>query len=632
MKLKWLKILLIMLPLFLCWSAELSTAQEISQRQYLVYFEGTDYELHVYKISGKKPGNTLMIIGGIQGNEPGGYLSADLYTELSLLQGNLIVVPRANFLSIIKNTRGVNRDMNRSFAGPRRRFYEDEVVAVLKRLMAESTLLLNLHDGSGFYCPTFLNARHNPKRYGQSIISDTDKFYSHKLGRAINLKELAERVIARVNPLVKNSLHCFHFNNHRTVSPDTLHAEQRYSATFYAITKLGIPAFGIETSKDIDRADIKVRYQTMIINEFMREFGIIPEHPGIHLEPPKLKYIIVELNSNYPLVLKSNQTLRVNPGDIVKVTHVETNYERGISVDVIGTGGYNDFRRRFQVLKPAIIKIYKDGKYFDQVKLALHKENKSSAPVLFAQADSGQNAKKRWLSTAALRKMGNTQEGRLGDHKNPYLQFTLITGGQRHRLNAGEVLEIVLGDILEIESIDTNMADLATVKVNFKGFVGDEHGNTGEDRGYRIDTAKDLMKKYSIDKKGRRYRIVAKAGKRKLGHVEIKLADLRVSSLVLSVYRKPPVKVKMGERLKVKRGGTIQIFSAEDSRGRDLGGRVKVNFLGFLSGPDGEDRDFIIPLDSRLIPCFSIDKKGNVYPIRVTVGPKELGRVFVELQ
>ena len=42
-----------------------------------------------------------MLIGGIQGNEPGGFLSADLYADMSLEKGNLIVVPRANFNSII---------------------------------------------------------------------------------------------------------------------------------------------------------------------------------------------------------------------------------------------------------------------------------------------------------------------------------------------------------------------------------------------------------------------------------------------------------------------------------------------------------------------------------------------------
>ncbi len=632
MKLKGWKIFAAVFALCLFWGEAMPSAQVLSRRQYLIYFEGTDYELHVYKISGEKPGNTLMIIGGIQGNEPGGYLSADLYADLSLIQGNLIVVPRANFLSIIKNTRRVNQDMNRRFAGPRKRFYEDKVVAVLKHFMAGSTLLLNLHDGSGFYYPKYLSAKRNPKRYGQSIIADTDKFYSPKLGREINLKDIAERVIARVNPLVENSLHHFRFNNHRTASPDTIHAEQRYSATFYAINKLGIPAFGIETSKDIGREDIKVRYQTLIVNEFMREFGIIPEHPGIRLDAPQLKYIIIEVNNDFPLVLKSNQTLRVSPGDVVKVIHVETNYERGVSVDVVGIGGYNDLRKRFQVIKPSTVKLYKDGKYFDQVKLALHENGKPAKPVLLTRANNDARADTRSLPVFDQKDAGALPDNQRTASSSPYLELTLIAAGRYHRLKAGEVLDVVFGDILEIESLITNMAEPTAIRVNFKGFVGDKNGNSGEDRGFRIDTARDLMERFSIDGKGRRYRIITKAGVKRLGSVEINLVEPRVSLLVLSVHQNAPVKVKMGERLKVNRGDTLLFISVMDSSGMDLGARVKVNFVGFRGGPDGEDRDYIIPLDSRLIPRFSLDKKGKVYPIKVTIGPKELGRVLVELQ
>jgi len=49
-----------------------------SKKDHLVYFPNTAYELNIYKIYGKKPGKTLMLIGGIKGNEPGGLMSADL--------------------------------------------------------------------------------------------------------------------------------------------------------------------------------------------------------------------------------------------------------------------------------------------------------------------------------------------------------------------------------------------------------------------------------------------------------------------------------------------------------------------------------------------------------------------------
>ena len=62
------------------------SAHAHAKRENLVYFPNTPYELNIYKIYGKKPGKTLMMIGGIQGNEPGGFLSADLYADMSLSQ------------------------------------------------------------------------------------------------------------------------------------------------------------------------------------------------------------------------------------------------------------------------------------------------------------------------------------------------------------------------------------------------------------------------------------------------------------------------------------------------------------------------------------------------------------------
>ena len=59
--------------------------------EHIVYFPNTPHELNIYKIHGHHSGPTLMLIGGIQGNEPGGFLSADLYADIALERGNLIV-------------------------------------------------------------------------------------------------------------------------------------------------------------------------------------------------------------------------------------------------------------------------------------------------------------------------------------------------------------------------------------------------------------------------------------------------------------------------------------------------------------------------------------------------------------
>ena len=151
-------------------------------RGHTVYYENTDYELHVYRIYGKEPGKTLLLIGGIQGDEPGGFLSADHYADLRLSRGNLIVVPRANFQSIVLQRRKINEDMNRKFAEDPNSNYETKIVAILKKLIMESDCLLNLHDGSGFFSEKWEGPNRNPMRYGQSIIADCNTYVNPLTG------------------------------------------------------------------------------------------------------------------------------------------------------------------------------------------------------------------------------------------------------------------------------------------------------------------------------------------------------------------------------------------------------------------------------------------------------------------
>lgn len=191
--LDWLAVLGIFLAALPCLAAEASPPGRPS-RQHQVYFAGTPNELNVYLIYGARDGKTLMLIGGIQGDEPSGLLSADLYADIPLAQGNLIVVPRANFLSIMQNNRGQDGDTNRQFGDPVTVQRHKQIVAVLKALIAESDLTLNLYGGSGFYRPHWEGPLANSMRYGQSLIADTD-VYKTPDGRALDLKGMADKIL-----------------------------------------------------------------------------------------------------------------------------------------------------------------------------------------------------------------------------------------------------------------------------------------------------------------------------------------------------------------------------------------------------------------------------------------------------
>lgn len=69
------------------------------------------------KKESSQAGSTLLIIGGIHGDEPGGYFAPMLLAKhYKIESGNVWIVPNLNFDSIVQNKRGVYGDMNRKFA------------------------------------------------------------------------------------------------------------------------------------------------------------------------------------------------------------------------------------------------------------------------------------------------------------------------------------------------------------------------------------------------------------------------------------------------------------------------------------------------------------------------------------
>ena len=487
-----------------------------SKREHVVHFPNTVYELNIYKIHGKKPGKTLMLIGGIQGNEPGGFLSADLYADMSLDTGNLIVVPRANFYSIILNQRGPHGDMNRKFTHEDNMLsMEDKIVTILKKLISESDYLLNLHDGSGYYHPTYINKWRNPMRFGQSIIADCEEYQIPGNDKVIPLGEMGRDVIDEVNLYIKNELYRFHFMNTRTSSSDSSHTEQQKSATYYALTVHHIPAFGVETSKFLPSTDLKVRYHNLIINTFMKRFNIIPESPSLTLDAPTLKYLIVSINGNTPIVIHENQILHLVESDSIHVSHIEANYERGLSLDILGYGDLNDYRQAFKIYRDTSLIVRKDNQTFGEIPIKISKTKiNEDHPVVNVN-------KIEYLKVAAK--------------------------GHQMLLTNGDTLDLVRGDKMKIIEVIPKKVDGITV--NFKGFVGNKQNNTGEDRGYEIDTGIDLIKRYSLERKGRVYPIIITKNDKIIGKVHIRLTQPKLDYLVLKVNDNRHILLRSDDRV-----------------------------------------------------------------------------------
>jgi len=501
-----------------------ATGFKKSRKAHTVYFENTDYELHVYKITGETKGKTVMILGGIQGDEPGGFLTADSYADISLAKGSLIVVPRANLPSILLQKRSVNVDMNRKFADEDAREYEGKIVNILKELISESDCLLNLHDGSGFYYPEWVSDMKNPLRFGQSIIADFDTYETDD-GNVIDMGSVGRKVVKKVNEKIDQKDLFFRFNNHRTGEKHSIHKEQRKSATYFAVTRCSIPAFGIETNKGLS-VEKKVRHHQYAINAFFEEFGLIPEMPPLVLEKPELKYMVVSLNNNTPIVVQKGQTLNVEKGSDIKVIHIEANYDRGLTADFIGTGKKNDLRKNIKVEKDVRISAKKDYEPCGSVYIKVSDMKKKNDNFYVSEKNSGD-----------------------------YFYFQVKVNGQPpfYVENKGEI-NLNKGDFFEIVDVRTGLCDPGDLEVNIKGYVNDKLNNTGEDRGYIVDTAEDFWEKYAVGKNKNSYPVIVSQNSKRIADMLISINKSREKFFI----------VKQKDKFHaVKDGGKLVLDSKE---------------------------------------------------------------------
>lgn len=517
-----------------------------------VYFKNTEYELNVYKIYGTEPGKTLMIIGGIQGDEPGGYLSADLYADMALRKGNLIVVPRANFFSIIEHKRAINWDMNRRFVAMNsKEYYEDKIVEILKGLMAQSDYLLNLHEGSGFFRETWESNLKNPLRFGQSIIADTDIYFSKKIGEEILLGDIARKIAHQVNEKIDNPEYHFRFNNHKTFEKNTSHPEQRKSATFYALSVYGIPAFGIETSKEIKDIEKKVRFQTIIINSFMEEFGIVPENPKVALDPPKLNYLVISVNGSQNVVARDGEEIHIKNGDKIKVLQIEANYERGLSIDILGIGTANDFQKEFEIVHPTKAIIRKDSLKCGEINISL--------------LEPQENVKEGFHASTNV--------------QSPRFTYLIVeVNGLRQVLSNGEHLKVIRGDKIKLLDVVADWANANDMSVNFLGYVGNKMKNTGEDRGYLINTATDMWTKYSKDRKGVQYPIAINYMNKRIGEIFVDIDEPKLNYIVVKHSQGGQRWYADGDIITVTPKDTLELIDVKTNINGNIG--VKINVFG----------------------------------------------------
>ncbi len=232
-----------------------------------VFAQKLQFTLH--KLDSKIAGPKILVLGGIQGDEPGGFNAASmLVTDYKITKGAVWVVPNLNFESIIKRSRGIHGDMNRKFSHIKRSDPEFHAIQKIKSLIIDNSIdvILNLHDGSGFYRSKYIDKQHNPNRWGQSIIIDQDEIISTSFGE---LQNIASNVIKKVNKRISKSKHHYAVKNTWTKNGDV---EMEKTLTYFAI-KNEKPAFGIEASKSF-LTHQRVLFHLLVVESFMDEIGV----------------------------------------------------------------------------------------------------------------------------------------------------------------------------------------------------------------------------------------------------------------------------------------------------------------------------------------------------------------------
>jgi hypothetical protein len=279
------------------------------------------------KNSGK--GHTLLVIGGIHGDEPGGYFApAILEQHYKISNGNLWIVPNLNVDSIIKNRRGVYGDMNRKFSYVKKSDKDYQIIQDIKSIIKDKQvdLLLNLHDGRGFYRTNWKSSIFNPRAWGQAFIIDQKVLDINSKFK--DLDSIGSRVSQNLNKKdMEKDYHDFRVKNTKTKDKDE---QMQLSLTYFAINN-NKPAFAIETSKNLTKLERKVQYQLRAIEEFMKIMDIKYTRDfdlDNYDEVSKIvnQFGTIKINDNISLPLNGlYKTLRYFPmqknNNIAKFTH-----------------------------------------------------------------------------------------------------------------------------------------------------------------------------------------------------------------------------------------------------------------------------------------------------------------------
>ena len=132
-----------------------------------VLAKGTKDATELYIIKAGKPGPTVMIVGGIHGNETAGYKAAEKFINYDLKRGTLLIIPRANQRAIENKSRMINSvgDMNRQFPTSSSSSADTVLTREIYKVVKDYKVvwLMDMHESIDYH-------KLNPDSVGQTLI------------------------------------------------------------------------------------------------------------------------------------------------------------------------------------------------------------------------------------------------------------------------------------------------------------------------------------------------------------------------------------------------------------------------------------------------------------------------------
>lgn len=220
---------------------------------------GMPAQTPLYVIDSGREGPSVMVVGGVHGNEPGGAWAAEAIRTWPITQGRLLVLPRANIVGLYQNTRFVpgaskdQRDLNRNFPRPGEKAKPPRgtLANVLWTAMRSHrpAWVIDLHESATYRAE-------NKKYLGSSII----------VSSSTKARAAADAMIESVNRVVTNEKYRF----------VRLRSPIKGSLARAAAEHLGAGAMICETGRKNTSLATRCRYHRHLAYGLLRHLKMIP--------------------------------------------------------------------------------------------------------------------------------------------------------------------------------------------------------------------------------------------------------------------------------------------------------------------------------------------------------------------